>query len=168
MVFRWLIRMILQGGLLVAHLFGQRAPNWRDTSPHVVSFITADQNVRSEVLDWGGPGKSIVLLAGLGNTAHVFDDFAPKLAADYHVYGSTRRGFGASSIPTSGYGAERLGDDVIAVLDGLRLAKPVLVGHSIAGEELSSIGSRRPDRVGGLVYLEAGYPFAFGQRERNG
>jgi len=53
-----------------------------------------------------------------------------------------------------------LGDDVLAVVDRLGLQKPVLVGHSIAGEELSSIGSRFPERVAGLVYLDAGYPYA--------
>jgi pimeloyl-ACP methyl ester carboxylesterase len=87
-----------------------------------------DENVRLEVLDWGGSGRPIVFLSGLGGTAHIFDEFAPKLATDYHVYGITRRGFGASSIPTSGYEADRLGDDVLAVLDSLRLNGPVLVG----------------------------------------
>jgi non-heme chloroperoxidase len=100
-------------------------------------------------------------LSGLGNTAHVFDKFAPKLAASHHVYGITRRGFGASSAPASGYSADRLGDDVLAVLDFLKLNRPVLVGHSIAGEELSSIGSRHPDKTAGLVYLDAGYGYAF-------
>ncbi len=83
----------------------------------------------------------------------MFDNFAPKLTADYHVYGITRRGYGASSSPDSGYGADRLGDDVLAVFDSLKLNRPVLVGHSIAGQELSSVGSRHPDRIAGLVYL---------------
>jgi pimeloyl-ACP methyl ester carboxylesterase len=91
----------------------------------------------------------------------VFDNFAPKLAAGYHVYGITRRGFGPSSIPAEGYGADRLGDDVLAVLDSLKLKRPVLVGHSLGGEELSSVGSRYPERVAGLVYLDAGYQYAF-------
>jgi non-heme chloroperoxidase len=34
----------------------------------------------------------------------------------------------------------------------------VLVGHSLAGEELSSIGSRYPERVAGLIYLDGGGP----------
>ncbi len=34
------------------------------------------------------------------------------------------------------------------------------MGHSLAGEELSSIGSRKPERVAGLVYLDAGYRYA--------
>jgi non-heme chloroperoxidase len=146
---------------LLVPLCAQEAPSWRDPSLHQVQFVTVDDNVRLEVLDWGGSGRPVVLLAGLGNTAHVYDDFAPKLAAHYHVYGITRRGFGASSVPTAGYEADRLGDDVLAVFDSVKLTRPVLAGHSIAGEELSSIGSRHPDRVAGLVYLDAVYPFSF-------
>jgi pimeloyl-ACP methyl ester carboxylesterase len=41
--------------------------------------VTVDEHVRLEVLDWGGTGRPILLLTGLGNTAHVFDDFALKL-----------------------------------------------------------------------------------------
>jgi non-heme chloroperoxidase len=134
-----------------------------DPSKHTVQFVTVEPGVKLEVLDWGGTGRPMVLLTGLGNNAHVFDGFAEKLTSKYHVYGITRRGYGVSDTPpVSGdaYSANRLGDDVIAVIDKLGLEKPVLVGHSIAGEELSSIGSRFPARVAGLVYLDAGYPYA--------
>ena len=147
--------------VLLAPIPSQPSDTWRDPSPHRVQFVSVGKNVRLEVLDWGRSGRAIVLLAGGGDTAHVFDDFAPKLAANYHVYGITRRGFGASGFSASESGADRLGDDVLAVLDSLKLSRPVLVGHSIAGQELSSVGTRHPDRVAGLVYLEAGYPYAF-------
>lgn len=120
-----------------------------------------DKNVRLEVLDWGGSGRPVVLLAGGGNTAHVFDEFAPKLRANSHVYGLTRRGFGASGFSASENPVDRLRDDVLAVIDVLKLNRPVLVGHSIAGAELSSVGTSHSDRVAGLIYLEAGYPYAF-------
>jgi pimeloyl-ACP methyl ester carboxylesterase len=139
----------------------------RDPSPHTVQFIAVDKNVKLEVLDWGGSGRAVVLLAGLGNTAHIFDKFAPKLTPTYHVYGITRRGFGASTAPvpdSTNYSADRLGDDVLAVCDSLKLNRPVLIGHSIAGEELSSIGSRHPEKVAGLIYLDAGYSYAFYDR----
>ena len=126
-------------------------------------FVTVEPGVKLEVLDWGGSGHTVVLLAGLGNDAHVFDTFGTKLAESYHVYGITRRGYGASDTPPvegENYSADRLGDDVIAVLDELKLQRPVLVGHSIAGEELISIGSRYPQRIAGLVYLDAGYQYA--------
>jgi non-heme chloroperoxidase len=134
-----------------------------DSSNHKIQFVTVEPGIKLEVLDWGGAGRPIVLLTGLGNNAHVFDGFAEKLIGKHHVYGITRRGFGVSDTPpVSGdaYSANRLADDVIAVIDKLGLDKPVLVGHSIAGEELSSIGSRFPTRVAGLIYLDAGYPYA--------
>lgn len=143
---------------------------WLDPSPHRTEFITVEKNVKLEVLDWGGSGRPLVLLAGLGNTAHVFDKFAPKLSRAYHVYGITRRGFGASSAPSpvgdTAYSADRLGDDVLAVLDALKLNRPVLLGHSLGGEELSSVGSRYPKRVAGLIYLDAGYSYAYYDRSR--
>ena len=143
---------------------------WLDPSPHRVQFIPVEKSVSLEVLDWGGAGRPLVLLAGLGNTAHIFDKFAPKLTPRHHVYGITRRGFGASSAPPptgdDPYSADCLGDDVLAVIDALRLSRPVLAGHSIAGEELSSLGSRHPDRVAGLIYLDAGYSYAYYDRTR--
>jgi pimeloyl-ACP methyl ester carboxylesterase len=126
-----------------------------------VQFAVVADDVRLEVLDWGGTGRNIVLLSGSGNTAHVFDVIAQKLSSRYHVFGVTRRGFGASSAPASGYGADRLGDDVLAVIEALKISTPVLAGHSVGGEELSSIGSRYPEKVAGLIYLEAGYSYAF-------
>jgi non-heme chloroperoxidase len=138
----------------------------REPSAPLVQFIPVERSVHLEVIDWGGSGRPIVLLAGLGATAHDFESFARLLTPTYHVFGITRRGFGASSVPTTGYSADRLGDDVLAVADSLGLKRPVLAGHSLAGEELSSIGSRYPERVAGLIYLDAAYPYAFYNRER--
>jgi pimeloyl-ACP methyl ester carboxylesterase len=150
--------------LLVAFsvpLHAQQPFPWKDPSSHITRFVTVQNGVRLEVLDWGGSGRPLMLLAGGGDTAHVFDDFAPKLTPSFHVYGITRRGFGASGFSPENYGADRLGDDVLGVLDALKLEKPILVGHSLGGEEMSSVATRYPQRVAALVYLEAGYPYAF-------
>jgi non-heme chloroperoxidase len=128
---------------------------WHDLSPHRVQFVTVEPGVRLEVLDWGGSGRPVVLLTGLGMTAHVFDGFAEKLARSCHVYGITRRGYGASSRSASGYGEERLAQDDIAVFDALKLNYPVVAGHSVAGNELSQLGINHHERIGGLVYLDA-------------
>jgi non-heme chloroperoxidase len=161
---RWLAAAVLTYASLAGQLSAQEPVGWHDPSPHTIQLVTVDDNVKLEVLDWGGSGRPLVLLAGLGNTAHVFDEFAPKLTPEYHVYGITRRGYGASSAPASGYSADRRGDDVLDVLDTLKIDRPVLVGHSIAGDELSSVGTRHPERVAGLVYLDAGYSNSFYDR----
>jgi len=134
-----------------------------------VRFVTVEPGVKLEVKDWGGTGRPVVLLAGLGGTLHGFDEFALRLTGKYHVYGITRRGYGASSAPEpvgDNYAADRLGDDVLSVLDQLKIQRPVLIGHSFAGEELSSVGSRFPDRVAGLVYLDAANRYAFSPTHR--
>ena len=135
--------------------YTQNSAPWHDPSPHKLQFVTVEEGVRLEVLDWGGSGRNLVLLAGSGNTAHVFDDFAPKLSQYSHVYGITRRGFGASTHPDSGYDQQRLADDVLHVLDTLKIVAPVLAGHSMSGEELTTLGDEHSDRQAGLVYLDA-------------
>jgi len=150
--------------LIVLSANALRAQNQADTSSHTIRFVFVDKGVKLEVLDWGGRGRPLIFLAGAGDTAHRFDGFAPQFTAQHHVYGITRKGFGASSkpIPANGnYSADRLGDDVLAVMRALRIERPVLVGHSLAGQELSSIGSRFPEKVSGLIYLDAATGFAF-------
>jgi len=149
------------GAFCVGHLYAQGLSQWKDPSTHSTRFVTVDKNVQVEVLDWGGLGRSIILLAGGGFTAHVFDDFAPKLAASWHVYGITRRGFGTSGYSATQTPAERLGEDVVAVIDALKMNRPVLVGHSIADAEMSSVAKNHPDRIAGMVYLDAAYSYAF-------
>jgi pimeloyl-ACP methyl ester carboxylesterase len=127
-------------------------------------FVQVQPGVRLQVLDYGGSGRPMVFLAALGRDAHDFDTFAPKFTDHHHVYAITRRGFGASDKPAptdENYDADRLGNDVLAVMTALHIERPILVGHSVGGEELSSVGSRHPDKVSGLIYLEAGYSYAF-------
>jgi len=61
---------------------------WKDPSPHKTSLVTVEDGVQLEVLDWGS-GPAVVLLAGLGATAHQYDDLAPALTARYRVVGLT-------------------------------------------------------------------------------
>jgi non-heme chloroperoxidase len=138
-----------------AFIAAQPALAGTDPSPHKVRFVTVAPDVQLEVLDWGGTGREVVLLTGSGHSAHVYDEFAPMLKDCCHVYGITRRGYGASSTPASGYSERRLAQDVVQVLDTLGIGGAVLVGHSMAGEELTRIGIDHADHASGLVYLDA-------------
>ena len=113
--------------------------------------------VTLEAVDWGGQGSPLVFLAGSGNTAHVFDDFAPQLTDSFHVIGITRRGFGASAGAPPAADLDSLVADITATLDTLRLGSVILVGHSIAGEEMTRFAELHPTRCGGLIYIDAAY-----------
>ena len=140
--------------LFLFALCAQAPASWQDPSPHGVQFVTVQEGIRLEVLDWGGVGRPVVLLAGY-RTAHMFDDFAPKLSSISHVYGITRRGYGASSHPAFGYDAQRSADDVLQVLNSLHLTEPVLAGHSFGGQDMTLIAEEHPHRLAGLVYLNS-------------
>jgi len=119
-----------------------------DTSPHEASFVAVAPDIRLEILDWGGTGETMVLLTGLGDNAHAFDELAYQFTDRFHVIGITRRGYGRSSQAPQGYDlATRVRDD-IAVLDTLRIRQAVFVGHSVAGTELSRLaaGARGANR----------------------
>jgi len=94
----------------------QTNATWRDPSPHQVRWITVDSSIRLEVLDWEGSGPPLVLL-GCYWSAHQYDEFAPRLTNQFHVYGITRRGIGASDKPATGYAVQRSVDDLLEVLD---------------------------------------------------
>ncbi|RKH03182.1 alpha/beta fold hydrolase [Corallococcus sp. CA047B] len=122
---------------------------------HQVRRVQVAQGVELEVLDYGGKGPALVFLPGLGSTAHVYDVLAPEFVATHHVYAFTRRGYGASSWPASGYDSATLGHDVLVALDGLGLSKATLAGHSLAGDELNWLGIHHPERVEALIFLDA-------------
>jgi pimeloyl-ACP methyl ester carboxylesterase len=130
---------------------------WTDPTPHRLLRIWVAPRVELEVLDWGGRGEPLVFLAGGGNTAHVYDGFAPRFTSRFHVLGITRRGFGGSSRPSTGYDTTTLVRDIIAVLDTLGLAKASFVAHSFGGSELNYLGAHYPQRVRRLVYLDSAY-----------
>ena len=132
---------------------------WHDPSPHTQQFVTVPGGVRIEVLDWGGTGEPLVFLNGLENTGHIFDDFAPRFTDKFHVLAFTRRGWGASDHPASGYTIPVLVEDVHAVMDSLHLARIDVVGHSIAGQELTLLAATYPTRIDRMVYLDAGFDY---------
>ena len=129
---------------------------WRDKAPHRAFGVNVGSRVWLHVLDFGGQGMPLVFLSGIGNNAHVFDDFAPRFTKQNRVIAITRRGFGESSRPDGPYDQATLAADVIAVLDKVGIKRAVLAGHSIGGYELTHIAARYPDRVAGLIYLDAG------------
>ena len=129
----------------------------RDPQVPAIRMIPIGRGVTLEVLDWGGRGRPLVFLAGGGNTAHVFDSFAPLFTDRFHVVGITRRGFGASAGAPPPNNLDTLVADITATLDSLGLGQAVLVGHSIAGEEMTRFAELHDARCAGLVYLDAAY-----------
>ena len=127
-----------------------------DKSPHKSAFVTAN-GIKMNYLDWGGTGEAMILLSGFGNDAHIFDEIAPSFIDKFHVIGLTRRGFGETDRPASGYDTAIRVEDVRTFMDAKGIERAVLVGHSLAGDEMTMFATRYPRRVSKMVYLDAAF-----------
>jgi pimeloyl-ACP methyl ester carboxylesterase len=93
------------------------------------------------------------MLPGYGFSAHIYDDFAPLLTG-YRVVALTVRGWPPSDAPASGYTYDAVAEDILTVIDTLRLGPTVLVGHSFGGALITRAAARYPEQVRALVYLD--------------
>ena len=119
-------------------------------------FVTAN-GIKLHYLDWGGSGDPILFLPGFNDSAHVYNQFALRFTDHFHAIGLTRRGVGESDKPKDGYDTRTRVEDVRQFLDLLHISRVTLIGHSMAGDELTLFASRYPQRVAKLVYLDAAY-----------
>ena len=122
-------------------------------------FVILD-GVRFHYLDWGGDGETVLLLAGLGCTAHVFAELAPQLSDRFRVLALTRRGHGLTERVQSDYDLADGAEDARRLLDALGIERAHVVGHSMGGGEVSALAARHPGRVGRIVYLDGAYDWA--------
>ncbi len=73
------------------------------------------------MLDWGDVGRPVVFV-GCYLTEHAYDNIAPKLTDQFHVYAVARRGMGASDHPEPGHSPQRRANDVLEVITALKIA----------------------------------------------
>jgi pimeloyl-ACP methyl ester carboxylesterase len=145
------------GGPPDAALYVHHVENAIDIPPD--RFVTLD-GVRFHYLDWGGDGSPMLLLAGMGCTAHVFAELAPHLTDRFRVVALSRRGHGLTDQVRSGYELTDAAEDARGLLDSLEIERAHLVGHSMGGGEVSVLAARHPDRVASVIYLDGAYDWA--------
>ena len=129
----------------------------REAATAFRSGFAKANGVKLHYLDWGGNGATLLLLPGLGNTAHIYESLARRFSDRFRVIALTRRGHGLSDAPRSGYDTETLVEDIRHFLDALKIDKATLVGHSIAGGEMTGFAVKYAERTLKLVYLDAAY-----------
>lgn len=105
----------------------------------------------------GGRGEpAVVLVHGLGSDLEVWRAQLDHLRRSRRAVAYDQRGHGSSERPRDGvYTIEALAEDLAAVVDALGPGRVVLIGHSLSGAVLSTYAGAHPDRVTGLVYVDA-------------
>ena len=96
-------------------------------------------------------GPALMLSNSLGTNLSMWDDQAAEFGKHFRLIRYDRRGHGQSGAPQGPYSMDRLGRDVIGVLDALGVKKTNWCGLSMGGMVGQWLGANAPDRVERLV-----------------
>jgi pimeloyl-ACP methyl ester carboxylesterase len=108
-------------------------------------------------------GAPIVFLHGFPESHRTWREIAPVLAGEHFVVAPDQRGFAGSDKPhgVESYKADRIVEDLIALADTLGLGRFTLVGHDWGGAVAWLAALRHPERLAGLVIVNAPHPLVF-------
>ncbi|HEU5007070.1 MAG TPA: alpha/beta hydrolase [Jatrophihabitantaceae bacterium] len=120
-------------------------------------FVQTDR-VRLHVAETG-EGPPVLLLHGWLQHWWAWRRVLPTLAPRHRVICMDLRGFGWSDAPKHGYRTADLAQDVLSLLDALDVDRTIVVGHDVGGRVGFQVALQAPERVGGLVTLNALHPF---------
>ncbi len=119
--------------------------------------VPGAQGLTLHALSWSQEGTPLVFLHGFGNDCHVWDESAPLVAPHYRTLAFDMRGHGDSDCDPEGrYDHGTMALDVEAALDSLGIDRLVLVGHSMGGRVAMHFAGDHPERMAGLVIVDAG------------
>ena len=126
-----------------------------------------DDGVRLEYL-LNGPedAPALVLSNSLGTDRSLWDAQMDRRGLHYRVLRYDTRGHGASDAPAGDDSLERLGRDVVSLMDRAGLARAHIAGVSLGGITALWLGVHAPDRVDRLVLANTAAPFALSPLSR--
>lgn len=93
----------------------------------------------------------LVLSNSIGVTLNMWDPQIPDLSKRFRVLRYDTRGHGASGVPVGAYSTDRLGRDVIELLDALKISRAHFCGLSLGGIIGQWLGIHAPDRIERLI-----------------
>jgi pimeloyl-ACP methyl ester carboxylesterase len=120
-------------------------------------FVTVN-GIRMHYLEWGAPnGVPLVWAHGSTSSAYELRAVAPRLAqAGYRVLAVDYRGHGLTRVTDYDFGLPHIADDLIGLLDSLRIPAAVFGGASKGGSVAAAVYDHYPTRVLGLLLADGG------------
>jgi pimeloyl-ACP methyl ester carboxylesterase len=110
----------------------------------------------------GRDSPTVVLESGLGNDWLIWQKVQPEIARTNRVCSYDRAGLGWSAPRPGSRGAPEIAEQLEALLEQAGIHdKLILAGHSAGGLYVRAFAGLFPDKVAGLVFVDASSPEAF-------
>lgn len=116
-----------------------------------MAFIRANGIVLHYQVIGRSDGPALVFNNSLGSDFRIWQEVAPAFAEHFRVVLYDKRGHGLSDAPPAPYTIDDHTDDLLALLDHLRIKSVALVGLSVGGLIVQRAAVRVPQRVRALV-----------------
>jgi 3-oxoadipate enol-lactonase len=134
-----------------------------------LSFVTVGDGTRIAYRFDGDAGKPVLVLSNsIGTTVRMWDGQIDGLSKYFRILRYDFRGHGASDTPIGAYSLDRLGRDVIELLDALGIARANFLGLSLGGFVGQWLGIHEPERIDRLILANTssylGPPSGFDER----
>jgi pimeloyl-ACP methyl ester carboxylesterase len=123
-------------------------------APHIITSM--GDGVKIHLAEWSGREPTILCIHGITANCRCWDVIASGLAPDCRVLAMDLRGRGRSDKPATGYSVEQHGRDILALLEDLKLQRPVLMGHSLGAFIALAFAAHHSDRVDRLILVDGG------------
>lgn len=114
-------------------------------------FVTGDGVRIAYRIDGPADKPALVLSNSIATTMHMWDAQVPALSRHFRVIRYDTRGHGASDAPAGAYSFDRLGRDVVELLDALKIRKAHFLGLSLGGLIGQWLGIHTPERIDRLI-----------------
>jgi pimeloyl-ACP methyl ester carboxylesterase len=102
-----------------------------------------------------GQGDAIVLLHGFIESKKIWNEFAGKLSAEFHVLSVDLPGHGESEVIAEIHTMRLMAEVVKSVMEQERIGSAVIVGHSMGGYVALEFGQLFPEKVNGLILFHS-------------
>ncbi|MBW8770975.1 MAG: 3-carboxy-cis,cis-muconate cycloisomerase [Gemmatimonadetes bacterium] len=128
-------------------------------APHATARVEIDGLNIAYRVDGDVSNPALVLINSLGTDLRVWEPQADSLSQYFRVIRYDARGHGESDVPAEPATIDRLGADLVALLDHLNIERAHLCGLSLGGLTALWVAVYHADRVGRAVFANASARF---------
>ncbi|MCM8569897.1 alpha/beta hydrolase [Gramella jeungdoensis] len=114
-----------------------------------------------------GKGEPLLLLHGWTQSSSFWSEYIPTYAQNFKVYAIDLRGHGRTSPLTADFSIKESAQDILELLDHLKIKKVKAIGLSFGALTLLELASSNPERIQAVILIGASHNYTGGENNES-